>query len=180
MAYRAFIEDYSFVSTVVAGIHRMIDGAVADALVVHDLYDLRNGTYILLSFPVQFHIRNVPAAGNGVERRFAPDLFGDADRFLHIHMEGIDVVIAVRHAGDFAVFPAVYLGETSRKSFGRCGKYGIIQVIFLFIFVYHFVHFHYSFVQRVPCLLAVSVTFSVKCHHCIVSADKADAQRTAA
>ena len=107
----------------------MIDGAVADALVVHDLYDLRNGTYILLSFPVQFHIRNVPAAGNGVERRFAPDLFGDADRFLHIHMEGIDVVIAVRHAGDFAVFPAVYLGETSRKSFGRCGKYGIIQVI---------------------------------------------------
>ena len=162
------------------GIHRVIDGAVADALVVHDLHDFRDGTYILLSFPVQFHIRDVSTAGDGVERSFAPDLLGDADRFLHIHMEGIDVVIAVRHAGDFAVFPAVYLGETSRKSFGRCGKYGIIQVIFLFIFVYHFVHFHYSFVQRVPCLLAVSVAFSVKCHHCIVSADKADAQRTAA
>ena len=163
-----------------AGIHRVIDGAIADPLVVHDLYDLRNGTYILLSFPVQFHIRDVSTAGDGVERSFAPDLLGDADRFLHIHMEGIDVVVAVRHAVDLTVFPSVYLGETSRKSFGRCGKYGIIQVIFLFIFVYHFVHFHYSFVQRVPCLLAVSVTFSVKCHHCIVSADKADAQRTAA
>ena len=162
------------------GIHRVIDGAVADALVVHDLHDFRDGTYILLSFPVQFHIRDVSTAGDGVERSFAPDLLGDADRFLHIHMEGIDVVVAVRHAVDLTVFPSVYLGETSRKSFGRCGKYGIIQVIFLFIFVYHFVHFHYSFVQRVPCLLAVSVTFSVKCHHCIVSADKADAQRTAA
>ena len=180
MTYRAFIEDYSFVSTVVAGIHRVIDGAVADALVVHDLHDFRDGTYILLSFPVQFHIRDVSTAGDGVERSFAPDLLGDADRFLHIHMEGIDVVVAVRHTVDLTVFPSVYLGETSRKSFGRCGKYGIIQVIFLFIFVYHFVHFHYSFVQRVPCLLAVSVTFSVKCHHCIVSADKADAQRTAA
>ena len=180
MTYRAFIEDYSFVSTVVTGIHRVIDGAVADALVVHDLHDFRDGTYILLSFPVQFHIRDVSTAGDGVERSFAPDLLGDADRFLHIHMEGIDVVVAVRHAVDLTVFPSVYLGETSRKSFGRCGKYGIIQVIFLFIFVYHFVHFHYSFVQRVPCLLAVSVAFSVKCHHCIVSADKADAQRTAA
>lgn len=60
----------------------MIDGAVADALVVHDLHDFRDGTYILLSFPVQFHIRDVSTAGDGVERSFAPDLLGDADRFL--------------------------------------------------------------------------------------------------
>lgn len=42
----------------------------------------RNGAYILLSFPVQFHICDVPAAGDGVERRFAPDLLGDADRLF--------------------------------------------------------------------------------------------------
>ena len=102
------------------GIHRVIDGAVADALVVHDLHDFRDGTYILLSFPVQFHIRDVSTAGDGVERSFAPDLLGDADRFLHIHMEGIDVVVAVRHAVDLTVFPSVYLGETlALRSFNQ-------------------------------------------------------------
>ena len=161
-------------------IYRVIDRAVANPLVVHHFHNLGDGTYILLCFTVQFYIRDMSAARNGVERSFTLDFLNDADRFFHIYVERVDIIVTVCHSGDFSIFPTIHFGETSRKSFGRSSQNGVVQVIFFFIFVYHFIHFHHSFIQRVPCFLVVSVTLSVESHHRIVSADKSDTQRAAA
>ena len=62
MANRAFIKNHPFVTAVVARIHRMIDRAVADSLVVHHFHDFGDGAYIFLCFAVQFYIRDMPTA----------------------------------------------------------------------------------------------------------------------
>ena len=95
-------------------------------------------------------------------------------------MERIDIVIVVCHSFDFSVFTAVHTGETSRKSFGRSSQNGVVQVIFLFVFISHLVDFQHGFIKGVPCLLAVSVSLSIESHHGIVSAQEADTQRTTA
>ena len=163
-----------------ASIYRVVDRAVADPLVVHHFHNLGDGTYILLCFTVQLYICDMSTARNGVERSFTLDFLNDADRFFHIYVERVDIIVAVCHSGDFSIFPTIHFSEASRKSFGRSSQNGVVQVIFLFIFVYHFIHFHHSFIQRVPCFLVVSVPLAVESHHRIVSADKSDPQRTAA
>lgn len=70
-----------------AGVYRMIDRAVTDTLVVHHLYYFGNGTYIFLCFSVQFHICDVSATGNSVERSFAFDFFNNTDRLFHVYVE---------------------------------------------------------------------------------------------
>lgn len=71
LAYRTLVEDNPFVSAVVAGIYRVVDGAVAYVLIVHHLYNFGDGAYILLGFSVQFHISDVAPpviAWNGASR----------------------------------------------------------------------------------------------------------------
>ena len=87
LAYRALVEDNPFVSAVVAGIYRVVDGAVAYVLIVHHLYNFGDGAYILLGFSVQFHISDVAAAGDSVERGFTSDFLHDANWFLHVNVE---------------------------------------------------------------------------------------------
>ena len=82
LAHRTFIEDNPFVTTVMTSIYRVIDRAVANPLVVHHFHNLGDGTYILLCFTVQFYIRDMSAARNGVERSFTLDFLNDADRFF--------------------------------------------------------------------------------------------------
>ena len=161
-------------------VYRVIDRAVSNSFVVHHFHNLGNGTHILLRFTVQLHIRDVSAARNSVERSFTLDFLNDADRFFHVYVKRVDIIVAVCHSGDFSIFPTIHFSETSRKSFGRSSQNGVVQVIFLFIFVYHFIHFHHRFIQRVPCFLAVSVTLSVESHHRVMPADKSDPQCTAA
>ena len=72
-------------------------------------------------------------------------LLGDGDGLFYIYVERVYIIVIVRHAGNDAVFAAVHTGEASGKSFGRSGKYGEIQLIFLFVFVCHFIHFRNGF-----------------------------------
>lgn len=60
VTYRAAVVDDSFVTAVVAGVYRMVDGAVANLFVVHHLDNLGDGLHVLLRFSVQFHIGDVP------------------------------------------------------------------------------------------------------------------------
>ena len=123
----------------------MVDGTVSNAFVMHYFYNLGYGFYIFLSFSVQFHVSDMPSAGNGVERSFPFYLLGDGDGLFYIYVERVYIIVIVRHAGNDAVFAAVHTGEASGKSFGRGGKYGEIQLIFLFVFVCHFIHFRNGF-----------------------------------
>ena len=163
-----------------ARIHRMIDRAVADSLVVHHFHDFGDGAYIFLCFAVQFYIRDMPTACDGVERSFALDFLYNANLLFYIHVERVDIIIPIRHSGNLPVLPSVHFGETSGESFGGSSQNRVIQVVFRFVFVYYLIHFHHRFVQRVPCLPAVSVPLSVECHHRVVSADESDSQRSAA
>ena len=103
-----------------ASIYRVVDRAVADPLVVHHFHNLGDGTYILLCFTVQLYICDMSTARNGVERSFTLDFLNDADRFFHIYVERVDIIVAVCHSGDFSIFPTIHFSEASRKSFGRC------------------------------------------------------------
>ena len=95
LAHRTFIEDNPFVTTVMTSIYRVIDRAVANPLVVHHFHNLGDGTYILLCFTVQFYIRDMSAARNGVERSFTLDFLNDADRFFHVYVERVDIIVAI-------------------------------------------------------------------------------------
>jgi len=108
-----FVVDHSFVSALVTGIYRMIDGSVADAFVVHHLDYLGYGPYIFLGFPIEFHVGDVSAPGDGMERSLFADFVHNTDGFFDIYMKRVDVIITVGHSRDHTVFAFVHPGKSS-------------------------------------------------------------------
>ena len=178
VTYRAAVVDDSFVTAVVAGVYRMVDGAVANLFVVHHLDNLGDGLHVLLRFSVQFHIGDVAASGQGMKRSFPLDFLYNRNRLLHVHMERIDIVVAVVHSFDEAVFSFVHPGETAGKSFRRGSQHGIVQTVFLLISLRYFVHFFHGRIERFPGFRVMPVPLSVECHHGVVPSDEADTQGT--
>ena len=102
------------------------------------------------------------------------NFFYDADGLFYIHMERVYVVIIISYPFNFAIFTAVHPGETSGKTFGWSCQHRIVKVIFSFIFVCYFIHFHHSLVQSIPRFIAVTMSFAIECYHGIVSANEAN------
>lgn len=61
VADRTFVVYYSLVAAVVACIYRVVDRTISYAGIVHYLYNLGYGLYVLLSFAIQFYVGDVSA-----------------------------------------------------------------------------------------------------------------------
>ena len=76
-ANRTFIVYHSLVSTLFTGVYRMVDRAVPNLLIIHNLYNLKDGGNILLRFAVQLHICDMSPSGEGMKRGLFLYLFKD-------------------------------------------------------------------------------------------------------
>ena len=61
VADRTLVVYYSLVAAVVAGIYRVVDRTISYAGIVHYLYNLGYGFYVLLSFAIQLYVSDVSA-----------------------------------------------------------------------------------------------------------------------
>lgn len=61
VADRTLVVYHSLVAAVVAGIYRVVDRTVSYAGIVHYLYNLGYGFYVLLSFAIQLYVSDVSA-----------------------------------------------------------------------------------------------------------------------
>lgn len=61
VADRTLVVYHSLVAAVVASIYRVVDRTVSYARVVHYLYNLGYGLYVLLCFAIQFYVSDVSA-----------------------------------------------------------------------------------------------------------------------
>ena len=61
VADRTLVVYNSLVAAVVAGIYRVVDRTVSYAGIVHYLYNLGYGLYVLLSFAIQLYVSDVSA-----------------------------------------------------------------------------------------------------------------------
>ena len=68
-------------------VHGMVDGAVAYAHFLHGLHDVLKGLQVVERVAVHFHIADVAAVGEGVIRRFKPNLVEGVDGEVHRNVE---------------------------------------------------------------------------------------------
>lgn len=73
VTYRTTAVDDSLVATIVTSIYRVVDRTVSNLLVVHHLYNLRNGLYIFLRFAIQLYVGDVSATCQCMERSLTFD-----------------------------------------------------------------------------------------------------------
>lgn len=104
VAYRTTAVDDSLVATIVTSIYRVVDRTVANLLVVHHLYNLRNGLYVFLCFAIQLYVGDVSATCQCMERSLTFDFLDNSNRFFYVHMEGVDIIITVVYPFNDSLF----------------------------------------------------------------------------
>ncbi|MPN35146.1 hypothetical protein SDC9_182641 [bioreactor metagenome] len=97
----------------------MVDRAVADALILHEVDDLLEGFEVLRRVSVQLDIGDMARVGQRVVGRFDADLIVRADREIHRDVEAVGVVVAVGHALDLAEAFGVHAHKAARKALCR-------------------------------------------------------------
>ena len=90
----------------------MVDGSVPDAPIMHIADDGLKRLRILAGIAVKFHVGDVSRIGQGMVGRLNVNLAEGPDGKVDGHMEGVGVVLPVRHAGDGAVTGAIQLDKT--------------------------------------------------------------------
>ena len=96
-------------------IQGMVDGAVAHASVVHVANNGLERFEVFAGVAIKLHIGDMPGIGHGMIRRFDVDLAKSPDGEIDGNMEGVGIILPVRHAGNGAVAGAIQLDEAPGK-----------------------------------------------------------------
>lgn len=80
----------------------MVDGAIADAGIVHTANNRFKRIDIVGGISVKLHIADMTGIGQGVVWRFLLNLFKGSDVVPYWNVEGVGIIILVGNAGDDA------------------------------------------------------------------------------
>ena len=112
LTHGASVIDNPSVATALAGIHGVIDRTITNPFVLHRFHELEDNRHILLGFPISLYIADVSTKCNGMEGGFTADLLKHTDLLLHIHVEGVHIVVEVIYPWDNTVSLPIHTGET--------------------------------------------------------------------
>ena len=102
-AARARITDDADVTTNRVTIDRVVDATVTDVVVVHATDHSFKSFHVHGGVTVQFHVADMTGVTEGVVRSFQTDLVNDGNFMPNRNVEGVRVVLAIRHVLDLAV-----------------------------------------------------------------------------
>ena len=117
----AAVIDHAHISAQGVTIKRMVDRAVAHAMVVHETDNTLKGFRIFAGIAIKLHIGDMACVGQLMVWSLNLDFFKCLDMAVHGHMEGIGVVIPVRNAGNAAELALVQRDKAAAEAFRRGG-----------------------------------------------------------
>ena len=164
------------VSAVHAAVAVVVHAAVAQVVPVHQVNHVHDDLWVVRGVSVYLHIEDVSTARQVVVGSFYLSLVARAALVVHGHMVRVGVVVAVGDAWQRAKLLAVFLGELSRQSFGRCGEDAVIVLVLLAEVLGAVAHVGHDFDAQLLRLFRLSVVLSHECHETFRQSDEADAQ----
>ncbi len=167
------IVDNAVIAAHRVSVYRVVYRAVADPRFLHAADHAFKGVDVLAHVAVQLHIADMARVGQGVEGRFLPDLFKGVDGIIHRHMEGVGVIIPVRHAGDLSKLLLVDAHKGAGKPLRRCGQQRKVQAGFLGLVVHALAHIGDDLQAQLVAFLAFAVVLAGQGFQGFRQADKA-------
>ncbi len=165
-----------FITAVHASVAGVVDRAVADVILVHEVYNRGNGVGIVGCVAVDFHIENVSAAGQGMVGCFYFGFVAWRAVVVDGYMVGVGVVDFVGYTGNVAECLAVFGRELAGETFGRCGKNGEVVLVALAEIVHAATHVANNPQTEGLCFFAFAVMFADEGDEAFGKADEADTE----
>ena len=124
VAVRALVEVFLCVlkAAVKAAVAVVVYRAVADVVLVHEVYNLHDGLRVVGGIAVNFYVENVACALVFVIRSLYLGLVLRGAVIVNRNMAGVGVVVLVRNSGQHAEGLLVPLGELACEPLRRCGE----------------------------------------------------------
>ena len=154
----------------------MVDGAVADALLLHAANHLLKGGQVLEGIAVHLNIADMPGIGQGVIGSLQFDFPESGDGEIHRDMKAVGVVFPVCDAGEDAEALLVDLDEAAGQTLGRGGQQGEVEPPLFGLLVHSGPHVGNDLQAQPLAALTLAVVLAGEGHQCLCKADEAHGQ----
>ena len=164
------------VSAVHAAVAVVVHAAVAHVVTIHHVYHVHDNLWVVRGVSVYLHVEDVTTTGQVMVGSFYLSLVACAALVVHGHMVRVGVVVTVGDAWQCAKLLAVFLGELSRQSFGRCGEDAVVVLVLLAEVFGAVAHVGHDLDTQCLCFFRLSVVLSHECHETFCQSDEPNAQ----
>lgn len=100
-----------FVAAVHATVTVVVDRAIADIVLIHEIYDRGDGVGVVCGVAVDLNIEDVAATGECMVGRFNLGFVSGTAVIVNRHVVGVGIVDLVGDAGDYTERLAVFCSE---------------------------------------------------------------------
>ena len=171
---QADIPNHADISANRVAVDRMVDGAVADACIVHTTDNRLERIHVVGGIAVQFNIADVTGVGQCVVRRFLLNLLEGRDVVPHRDVEGVGVVIFVGHTRNHTEAFFIHADKASRQSLCRCCQQREVHLGLLTLAVAVSAHIADDFQTLLLHLIAFAVVMTIQSGQGFCQTDEAN------